>query len=118
MSRGHGAVERAILKQAEHRATQLNGEVTHGALVTLPYIAWLNHQDWVKKSVRQSFSRAARNLADQGIVDLYEYSMAYARDYAGRPTKYLRTLSVCPPGLEITDEVVDNMDAGHALFLG
>jgi hypothetical protein len=99
MSRGHGIIEQTIL------AACVSGE-----LKPLVYIAQQVDYDPAKLSVRQSFSRAARNLAwEKGLADLYDLSVPTVTGLSG-PTNYRDITCVCRSGLEITDQMWTSLD--------
>jgi hypothetical protein len=109
MSRGHGAVERAILRNIERNKFS-----------ALPAIAFISQFNWANQSVRQSFSRAARRLAEQGKVDLYYHQLPFALGFDGGPTDYRDTICVAWPDLDVyhDTDALRNFVAGHSLFLG
>jgi hypothetical protein len=92
MSRGHGAVERAILTNIQHEDN----------LLPLVFIALVAGYDHTKESVRQSFRRAAHQLQKQGLVDIRTITAPTADGLSG-PTNYRRILCVCRPGLTDRD---------------
>jgi hypothetical protein len=94
MSRGHGAVERAILKAVQHR------------FVALPTVVALagDQWDWANQSVRQSFTRAARNLRDQGLIQIGYYPLPVGIDGLTGEIITRDTMCVAEPDRDLTRE--------------
>jgi hypothetical protein len=92
VSRGHGAVERAILANVNHV----------DSLLPLVFIARVAGYDPARQSVRHSFGRAARRLQARGLIDLYTVDVATATGLHG-PTNYRAVLCACRPGLTAPD---------------
>lgn len=112
MSRGHGAVERAILSVTG------DSDPTVASLYPLVFIAHVRGYNPMKLSVRQSFTRAGHRLAQRGLVRLYRVPVATAGSNIHGPTGYRKILCACNPSLEVNADKVRGAKSMAAVVYG